>query len=83
MSLGDSEVLTVDRSGSCSAYPAANFSTGIGPDPPFHTLSDLVSRVWISFVHDPSPNNHGYVSRRLARENVDGSWVDKGDWRTR
>jgi cholinesterase len=38
---------------------SVNNTNWIGPDPAFYELSKLMSRSWISFVHDLDPNNHG------------------------
>ena len=36
-----------------------SLTTWIGEDPSFHQLSGLMSRSWISFVHNLNPNEHG------------------------
>ncbi|CZR58626.1 related to carboxylesterase type B [Phialocephala subalpina] len=38
---------------------STNNTNWIGPYPEYHDLSNLISRSWISFVHDLDPNNHG------------------------
>ncbi|KAH9221753.1 Alpha/Beta hydrolase protein [Leptodontidium sp. 2 PMI_412] len=42
-------------------HPSAsiNNTNWIGPYPEYYELSKLMSRSWISFVHDLDPNNHG------------------------
>lgn len=42
--------------------PSPNLSNYIGPYPSYHDLSTLMSRSWVSFVHDLNPNHH-----RLAK----------------
>lgn len=36
-----------------------SLTTWIGPDSTMHDLSGLMSRSWLSFVHDLDPNGHG------------------------
>jgi carboxylesterase type B len=38
-------------------YPSGNPFAGQGPE--FYELARLMSRMWISFIHDLTPNNHG------------------------
>ncbi|KAF8846650.1 alpha/beta-hydrolase [Acephala macrosclerotiorum] len=38
---------------------STNNANWIGPYPDYYELSTLMSRSWISFVHDLDPNNHG------------------------
>ena len=38
---------------------STNNTNWIGPHPEYYDLSKLMSRAWISFVHDLNPNNHG------------------------
>ncbi|KAI8680803.1 hypothetical protein LRP88_04422 [Fusarium phalaenopsidis] len=66
-------------------------SNWIGPHPEYYQLSKLMSRSFISFVHDLNPNHHGvkgaprWPEYGQGHENfvfkVNNSWVEKDDWR--
>jgi len=63
----------------------------IGPYPDYYSLSKLMSRSFISFVHDLDPNNHGirgvpsWPEYSKSPSNflfkVNGVTVEKNDWR--
>lgn len=63
----------------------------IGPDAEYYQLSNLISRSWISFVHDLDPNNHGlrgiprWPNYSRSRSNfvfkVGNNHIEKDDWR--
>jgi carboxylesterase type B len=68
-----------------------NNTNWIGPYPEYYHLSNLMSRMFISFVHDACPNNHGlegvpyWPEYGSGQENfvfkTNGSWVEKDDYR--
>lgn len=68
-----------------------NNTNWIGPYPEFYALSNLMSRSWISFVHELDPNRHGVAGAPrwpeygCGGENLvfqaNGSYVEKDDWR--
>jgi carboxylesterase type B len=47
---------------------SVNNTNWIGPYQSYHALSNLISRSWISFVHDLDPNNHGVAHAPLWPE---------------
>ncbi|KAH8668560.1 Alpha/Beta hydrolase protein [Xylariales sp. PMI_506] len=71
---------------------SVNNTNWIGPYPEYYELSKLVSRSWISFVHDLDPNHHGVrgvphwpeysVNATNFVFSVDSSLVEPDDWRT-
>ena len=76
--------------------PSPTLSNWIGPIPSYHDLSTLMSRSWISFVHDLDPNNHkiaavpywpannfGNPQNMMFRtaDNEGGSFIEKDDFR--
>ncbi|KAL7946708.1 Alpha/Beta hydrolase protein [Trichoderma barbatum] len=68
-----------------------NNTNWIGPYPEYHELSNLMSRMFISFVHDLSPNYHGVrgipqwpdygCGKKKLVFKVKTSYVEKDDWR--
>jgi cholinesterase len=71
---------------------SVNNTNWIGPYPAFYALSKLISRSWISFVHDLDPNHHGipavpaWPEYSRSKSNfvfrVDNSTVEDDTWRT-
>ena len=69
-----------------------NNTNWIGPYPEYYELSKLMSRSWISFVHDLDPNNHGikhvphWPEYSRSRSNfvfsVNTNTVEIDDWRS-
>ncbi|KAI7970293.1 hypothetical protein EIK77_000295 [Talaromyces pinophilus] len=69
-----------------------NHTNWIGPLAEYYELSKLMSRAWISFVHDLDPNNHGithtvphWPDYSMSLQNfvfrVNESVVEDDDWR--
>jgi cholinesterase len=68
-----------------------NNTNWIGPYPDYYELSKLMSRSWISFVHDLDPNNHGMSRVPTWPEyskspsnfvfRVDNNTVEMDNWR--
>ena len=70
---------------------SVNNTNWIGPYESYYDLSNLLSRSWISFIHDLDPNGHGipglpvWPDYSLSKENmvfrVNESQVEKDEWR--
>ena len=65
----------------------------IGPYPAYYEMSNLMSRMFISFIHDLNPNNHGirkvpqwrdyrYGETNFVFNNL-GCYVERDNWRER
>ncbi|BFZ63811.1 hypothetical protein YB2330_004943 [Saitoella coloradoensis] len=51
-----------------------NNTNYIGPNPTYHEFANLMSRMWVSFANDLTPNNHGIAGVvQWPEYSVDGS----------